>query len=598
MSTIRISQLPSIDKIDANTSNTAFAVVDLANNITGRLTVHTLAQGLFSNEKLDVGSNPIVYDHTQGQFSGSDSAYLQVNMQNFDGGGSSDFVASADDSDDTSRYIDMGINGSNFAQAEFSSMQPYDGYLYTYGYEGGGNPASGNLVIGTATSNANILFIAGGTTSSNIVGRISKNVFDFFKSVRVTGNTYSSGLYFFSDATSQSTAGAPYAYSNSAYAIANTNATNITIAGSYANSAFSKSNTNATDITITASYANSAYTKANTDAVNNTITASYANSAYTKSNTNATDITIVASYANTALLKANVALVNDQGTGVVANAAFAKANVVSSNATIASSYANSAYAKSNTNATDISITASYANSAYNKANTVTVSASAVGQAAYNQSNTNATNITIVSSYANSAYIAANLAQSYSNSAFAKTNSAFTKANTNATDTTIVASYANSAYIKANAAVANTSSITVAGSLTIPGNLTSANGMFSNINNFGQPTPINGQLAQITLPFIAEEMSIVYMPVRNGTLLHQRGTLNVILTNFMPGRKIVLTVVNDEVYPKTLFLGTLARNNNTLSTSVTVGPQTMCIVTYYCYGYTQGYVYASVVTAAV
>jgi hypothetical protein len=88
-------------------------------------------------------------------------------------------------------------------------MKPYDGYLYTYGNTA--TSTSGNLVIGTASSFANIVYIVGGTTSSNIVARMSKTALEF-----------SSGYGLkFGDGTTQTTSANPAAYSSAAYAQAN-----------------------------------------------------------------------------------------------------------------------------------------------------------------------------------------------------------------------------------------------------------------------------------------------------------------------------------------------------------------------------------------
>jgi hypothetical protein len=51
-------------------------------------------------------------------------------------------------------------------------MKSLDGYLYTYGSLD--DSADGNLVIGTASAGANVLFIAGGTTEANVVAKITK----------------------------------------------------------------------------------------------------------------------------------------------------------------------------------------------------------------------------------------------------------------------------------------------------------------------------------------------------------------------------------------------------------------------------------------
>jgi len=209
MSTIKISQLPTLTTLASNTQNTLFVAVDLPTSTTGKFTGKTLAQGLFTNEVLNVGNNAIVYPDVIGQFAGSSNSYLQINLQNFNSNGSSDFVASASDATDTTRYIDIGINGGTFNDANYSAFKPYDGYIYVYGASS--TSANGNLIIGTASTRANIVFIAGGLSSENIVGRVSNSVFDLLKPVRVTGNVYTSNGYVFSDGTYQTTAGASVA---------------------------------------------------------------------------------------------------------------------------------------------------------------------------------------------------------------------------------------------------------------------------------------------------------------------------------------------------------------------------------------------------
>ena len=248
MSTVKISELALISQLDANTANSLFMGVDLPSGVTGKFTAHTLAQGLYSNEILNVGNNAIVYDNVIAQFSGNSGTFLQINNQNFDSDGSTDYVASTNDSDNTNNYIDMGINGSTFSDPVYSSMKPYDGYVYSHG------PAHtehrGNLVIGTASTEANIIFIAGGTTSSNIVGRISKNVFDFLKNVRVTGTIAPSGGIVFGDGSTQTTSSeGTVGYANAAFV--------------QANAAFIKANTHAAAANSGALYANGAFLQAN-----------------------------------------------------------------------------------------------------------------------------------------------------------------------------------------------------------------------------------------------------------------------------------------------------------------------------------------------
>lgn len=217
MSTVKISQLPLLTSLNANTANSLFMGVDIPTGTTGKFTAHTLAQGLYSNEILNVGINPVVYPAVIGQFSGNSSTYLQVNLQNFDGTGSSDYVASASDSDNANSFIDMGINGKDFSDQTYSSMKPYDSYVFSYG------PSRynyrGNLVIGTASSQANVLFIAGGTQSNNIVAKITAN--------GLVLNTQS--YIVFADGSKQLVASAPANYTQSAFDVANTADSNTVI---------------------------------------------------------------------------------------------------------------------------------------------------------------------------------------------------------------------------------------------------------------------------------------------------------------------------------------------------------------------------------
>jgi len=283
MSTIKISQLNEIPNLGANTSATVFVGVDLANSITGKITGTTLARYLYANNVLNVGGNPVVYDNVIGQFAGNSSPYLQVNLQNFNSGGSSDFVASASDSNGANSYIDMGINGKDYYEAAFNSMRPYDGYLYVHGPSHTSN--TGNLVIGTASAGANIVLTIGGTEAGNIIGYITK------KGIALIAGGYIT----FPDGTAIKSGN----YSNSAFAKANA-------VGSYAESAYAQAN-------ATNNYAVSGYAFANA-------TMAYANAGFAQSNTNATNIQgtfgfVVAAnnLAQGAFNRANNALANTSG---------------------------------------------------------------------------------------------------------------------------------------------------------------------------------------------------------------------------------------------------------------------------------------------
>jgi hypothetical protein len=71
---------------------------------------------------------------------------------------SSDLVAVANNGDDGSYYIDMGINSNVYANVDYAVTGANDGYLYVNG---------GNLVIGTQTAAKVINFFTGGTDNTN-----------------------------------------------------------------------------------------------------------------------------------------------------------------------------------------------------------------------------------------------------------------------------------------------------------------------------------------------------------------------------------------------------------------------------------------------
>ena len=209
MSTVKISELPEITHLNTNTDESLFVGVDLVTGTTGKMTITTLAEGLYAYQPLKVGENQVLFSNTIGQFSGNSVTFLQINNQNFNANGSADYVASASDSDNTNKYIDMGINGSDFSDSNFSSMKPYDGYLYSYGPSA--LSASGNLVVGTASAYANIVYIVGGTTTSNIVARMTKTDLQLSAGYNIK----------FGDGSVQSVAASPANYSSAAYAQAN-----------------------------------------------------------------------------------------------------------------------------------------------------------------------------------------------------------------------------------------------------------------------------------------------------------------------------------------------------------------------------------------
>jgi len=236
MTTAKISQLSTITKLNANTSNTLFLAVDIPSGITGKFTGKTLAQGLYSNEILNVGTNQQNLPNTIAQFSLSGASYIQTNLVNTDDGGTADIVVTANTGSggtDAAYFTDLGFANKNVQPGlEFnnlgSALSPLDGYLYVQGASVGvpSTAPGGNLILGTTTTNTQIKLIAGGYNFGNVVSVITADGFKM-----VNGHPI-----FFTDGTTQNTAAAPFAFSNSAYNQANT-------ANTLAQSAYNKVNT-------------------------------------------------------------------------------------------------------------------------------------------------------------------------------------------------------------------------------------------------------------------------------------------------------------------------------------------------------------------
>jgi hypothetical protein len=94
------------------------------------------------------------------------NSYSQIVKQNISAGASAsgDFVVAANNGDDSTFYIDMGINSNNYSDSSYTATGPNDGYLYVNG---------GNLVLGTQTTGKNIIFHTGNTLAANIVATLS-----------------------------------------------------------------------------------------------------------------------------------------------------------------------------------------------------------------------------------------------------------------------------------------------------------------------------------------------------------------------------------------------------------------------------------------
>ena len=113
------------------------------------------------------------YPNAAIQVDSNNNGVSQVVMQNHSTGtaASSDFVATADNGNDSSYYIDMGINGSAYADPAYNIGRANDGYVYVQ---------DGNLSLGTTQDWVRIH--TGGTTLANMRANINS------AGIQVVGN--------------------------------------------------------------------------------------------------------------------------------------------------------------------------------------------------------------------------------------------------------------------------------------------------------------------------------------------------------------------------------------------------------------------------
>jgi hypothetical protein len=111
-------------------------------------------------EALMVKQNNTTSVNLMGGYGNIDN-YLQVNIHNDSTGvsASADYVATSDVGSETSSFVDVGINNSNFANQDYPVMKPLDSYLINDG---------GDLIIGTLTTDKPIRFFVGGAEQANV----------------------------------------------------------------------------------------------------------------------------------------------------------------------------------------------------------------------------------------------------------------------------------------------------------------------------------------------------------------------------------------------------------------------------------------------
>jgi hypothetical protein len=103
------------------------------------------------------------------------NSYSQVVHQNLNSGprASSDFVATANNGDDFTYFVGMGISSNTYNFPGFGVIKPNDAYLLAVGNNASGPSIGnvGNLVIGS--TNGNIKFFVGAAEDANVITQIN-----------------------------------------------------------------------------------------------------------------------------------------------------------------------------------------------------------------------------------------------------------------------------------------------------------------------------------------------------------------------------------------------------------------------------------------
>lgn len=158
-------------------------------NMTYNNTTNTVSIG---NSTVNVQLGFTGSANSLGHFHGYQNGYVQVIMQNGNSQSraSSDWVATADNGDETTNYVDLGINSSTYDDPAYSAMGAGDSYLYA---------ANNDLAIGTADA-GEVRIFTGGTTAAQVratvtsggnvgIGNTTPNA-----KLQVTGTANISGL--------------------------------------------------------------------------------------------------------------------------------------------------------------------------------------------------------------------------------------------------------------------------------------------------------------------------------------------------------------------------------------------------------------------
>jgi hypothetical protein len=156
-------------------------------NVIANIGLYSTGDPITGNGALQAGvSGHTITSNTIAQFVGNTSTFAQINFENLNANGSSDYVATADNGTDSTYFIDMGMNGSNFTDPAYTIFAKNDGYLYTVGSSATGPGTAGNLVIGSTSGVVKVF--TGNTLTANLRTTTSSTGFAVIGNISATGN--------------------------------------------------------------------------------------------------------------------------------------------------------------------------------------------------------------------------------------------------------------------------------------------------------------------------------------------------------------------------------------------------------------------------
>jgi len=275
--------------------------------------------------------------------------YLQLNIQNTNQGvnASSDVVATANNGDENSFYIDMGINGENFSGPIGG---PNDAYLYATG---------NNFHVGNASTNGSHLgFFVGGNDveADNKLTLRPTNQHDLTGSLEISGSLTVlkgiTGSLYGTASWAQNSTSASYALSSS-FALTASYASNVPETASYAltaSTAISSSYALSGSYSLTATSASHAISADNVISSSYSLSSSYSNTSISASHALNADSAISSSYSVSSSYSSTATSASYATTASYAENA---TNAISSSYAATASSADSFFVRNNITASNI-----------------------------------------------------------------------------------------------------------------------------------------------------------------------------------------------------------------------------------------------------